>query len=149
MTKNGRPEAVSPVSRTCAIFGWLIRARACCSASKRAMTCLLSMPGLRIFTATLRRTGSFCSAMKTTPKPGGQPGASISPVPVGSCTRDAEHLAYLLHGKTSEKMELRHFCRGRVFLGENRESLIQVQQLFRLRTRGKLSLGQVNSLAIA
>ena len=51
------------------MFGWSIRASACRSASKRAMTCRVSMPGLMIFSATLRRTGSCCSAMKTTPMP--------------------------------------------------------------------------------
>ena len=45
------------------MFGWSIRASACRSASKRAITCLVSMPSLMIFSATLRRTGSCCSAM--------------------------------------------------------------------------------------
>ena len=39
------------------MLGWSIRARACRSASKRATTCAVSMPGLMIFSATLRRTG--------------------------------------------------------------------------------------------
>ena len=51
------------------MLGWSIRASACRSDSKRAITCLVSMPGLRTFSATLRRIGSCCSAMKTTPKP--------------------------------------------------------------------------------
>ena len=46
MTKYGRPAAVVPASRTLAMLGWSIRARACRSASKRASTCLESMPGL-------------------------------------------------------------------------------------------------------
>ena len=37
---------------------WSIIARACRSASKRAMTCRLSMPGLMTLRATLRWTGS-------------------------------------------------------------------------------------------
>ena len=41
------------------MFGWSIIARACRSASKRAMTWWLSMPGLMILSATLRRTGSL------------------------------------------------------------------------------------------
>ena len=40
------------------MLGWSIMARACRSASKRAITCLVSMPSLMIFRATLRRTGS-------------------------------------------------------------------------------------------
>ena len=40
------------------MFGWSIIARACRSASKRAITSRVSMPGLMIFRATLRRTGS-------------------------------------------------------------------------------------------
>ena len=40
------------------MFGWSIMARACRSASNRAITCCVSMPGLMIFRATLRRTGS-------------------------------------------------------------------------------------------
>ena len=44
-------------------------ARACRSASKRAITSRLSMPGLMILSATLRRTGSCCSATKTRPMP--------------------------------------------------------------------------------
>ena len=39
------------------MFGWSIIARACRSASKRATTCLESMPGLMTFRATRRRTG--------------------------------------------------------------------------------------------
>ena len=54
MTKYGRPLSVVPASSTLAIFGWSIIARACRSASKRAMTCRLSMPGLMILRATLR-----------------------------------------------------------------------------------------------
>ena len=42
------------------MFGWSISASACRSASNRAMTCRVSMPGLMTFSATLRRTG--CSA---------------------------------------------------------------------------------------
>ena len=61
--------AVAPASSTLAMLGWSIRARACRSASKRAITCRVSMPGLMIFRATLRRTGCCCSAMNTTPKP--------------------------------------------------------------------------------
>jgi outer membrane protein TolC len=59
----------SPPSKTRAMLGWSMRARACRSASKRAITCRVSMPGLRTLRATFRRTGCCCSAMKTTPKP--------------------------------------------------------------------------------
>ena len=69
MTKYGRPLPVCPASRTLAIFGWSMRARACRSASKRAMTCLLSMPGLMTFSATRRLTGSICWAIQTVPMP--------------------------------------------------------------------------------
>src|SRR5215470_15151516 len=48
---------------------WSIRARACRSASKRATTWRLSMPGLMTLRATLRWTGWVCSAMKTVPMP--------------------------------------------------------------------------------
>ena len=41
------------------MLGWSIIARACRSASKRAITCRVSMPGLMIFSATRRSTGSF------------------------------------------------------------------------------------------
>ena len=61
--------SVAPASRTRAMLGWSIRARAWRSASKRAMTWPVSMPGLMILSATLRRTGCSCSAMKTTPMP--------------------------------------------------------------------------------
>ena len=47
----------SPASRTLAMLGWSISARACRSASNRATTCLVSIPGLMTFRATLRRTG--------------------------------------------------------------------------------------------
>ena len=39
------------------MLGWSIIARAWRSASNRAITCFVSMPGLMIFRATLRRTG--------------------------------------------------------------------------------------------
>ena len=51
------------------MLGWSIMARACRSASKRAMTCRVSMPGLMTLRATLRWTGRVCSAMKTVPMP--------------------------------------------------------------------------------
>ena len=46
MTKYGRPAPVVPASSTWAMFGWSISARACRSASNRAITSRLSMPGL-------------------------------------------------------------------------------------------------------
>ena len=39
------------------MFGWSIRARACRSASKRAMTCRVSMPGLMILRRHLAADG--------------------------------------------------------------------------------------------
>ena len=39
ITKYGRPLSVVPASSTLAMFGWSISARACRSASKRAITC--------------------------------------------------------------------------------------------------------------
>ena len=51
------------------MLGWSISARAWRSASNRAMTWPVSMPGLMTLSATLRRTGFSCSAMKTTPMP--------------------------------------------------------------------------------
>ena len=58
-----------PASSTRAMFGWSIRARACRSASKRAMTCFESMPALMSLTATSRLTGSVCWAIQTVPMP--------------------------------------------------------------------------------
>ena len=63
MTKYGRPGSVVPASSTRAMLTWSIIASACRSASKRAMTCRLSMPGLMTLRATFRWTGSVCSAM--------------------------------------------------------------------------------------
>ena len=57
MTKYGRPDSVAPASSTRAMLAWSIMARACRSASKRAMTCRVSMPGLMTLRATLRCTG--------------------------------------------------------------------------------------------
>ena len=57
MTKYGRPASVAPPSKTRAMLTWSIIARACRSASKRAMTWRLSMPGLMTLRATLRCTG--------------------------------------------------------------------------------------------
>ena len=42
MTKYGRPVSVVPASKTWAMFGWSIMARACRSASKRA----IDLPGV-------------------------------------------------------------------------------------------------------
>src|SRR5216110_597646 len=53
MTKYGRPVSVAPPSKTRAMLTWSIIASACRSASKRAMTCRLSMPALMILNATL------------------------------------------------------------------------------------------------
>ncbi len=49
------------------MLGWSIIAKACASASKRAITAFVSMPGLMIFRATLRRIGACCSATKDDP----------------------------------------------------------------------------------
>ena len=69
ITKYGRPFSVAPASYTLAIPGWSIRARACRSDSNRATTSRLSIP-LRIsLRATMRRTGSVCSACQTSPMP--------------------------------------------------------------------------------
>ena len=57
--------SVVPASSTRAMFGWSIRASACRSASKRAMTCRESMPALMSLTATRRLTGSVCWAIQT------------------------------------------------------------------------------------
>ena len=69
ITKYGRPVSVAPASSTLAMFGWSISASACRSASKRAMTCRVSMPSLMTLRATRRLTGSRCSATQTVPKP--------------------------------------------------------------------------------
>ena len=69
ITKKGRPVSVAPASRTVAMLGWSMIASAWRSASNRATTCAVSMPGLMTFSATLRRTGFSCSAMKTAPMP--------------------------------------------------------------------------------
>ncbi len=69
MAKYGRPVSVAPASYTAAIDGWLIRARAWRSDSKRAITSLVSMPHLITLRATFRRTGSSCSASCTSPMP--------------------------------------------------------------------------------
>ena len=58
MTKYGRPASVAPASKTRAMLTWSIIASAWRSASKRAMTWRLSMPGLMTLSATLRWTGS-------------------------------------------------------------------------------------------
>ncbi len=51
------------------MFGWSIHASACRSCSKRATTWRVSMPSLMILSATVRRTGTSCSARKTEPNP--------------------------------------------------------------------------------
>ena len=53
---------MAPPSKTLAMLGWSIIASAWRSASKRAITWRVSIPGLMIFRATLRRTGCVCSA---------------------------------------------------------------------------------------
>jgi hypothetical protein len=69
ITKYGRPFAVAPPSSTLAMFGWSISASAWRSASNRTTTSRVSMPSLTIFSATLRTTGSRCSAIHTVPMP--------------------------------------------------------------------------------
>ena len=56
------PSTVKAASNTRAMWGWSIMAKAWRSASKRAITCLVSIPSLMIFRATRRRTGFSCSA---------------------------------------------------------------------------------------
>ena len=58
-----RPDSVVPPSITCAILGWSSKARAWRSDSKRAITCLESMPGLMTLSATWRLIGFFCSTL--------------------------------------------------------------------------------------
>ena len=69
MTKYGRPLGARPASMTRATLGWSIIASAWRSASKRVMMRRDSMPALRIFSATVRLTGSDCEARKTRPNP--------------------------------------------------------------------------------
>ena len=69
MTKKGRPASLVPASKIFAMWGWSMSARAWRSASKRAMTSLVSIPSLMILIATRRWTGSSCSAIHTTPHP--------------------------------------------------------------------------------
>ena len=69
MTKKGWPVGVMPASKTLAMLGWSMRARACLSCSKRASTERESMPALTSFTATDRFTGSDCRAAQTEPMP--------------------------------------------------------------------------------
>ena len=52
---------MTPPSKILAMLGWSIIASAWRSASKRAITCFVSIPGLMTFRATLRRTG--CSLL--------------------------------------------------------------------------------------
>ena len=63
ITKYGRPLSVAPPSNTRDMLGWSISANAWRSASKRATTAWVSIPGLMIFNATLRWIGRCCSAM--------------------------------------------------------------------------------------
>ena len=51
------------------MFGWSIIASACRSASKRAITCCVSMPELDDLQRHAADTGSSCSAMYTVPNP--------------------------------------------------------------------------------
>ena len=51
------------------MFGWSIMASAWRSASKRARTCLVSIPALITLSATMREIGTDCSAIQTVPKP--------------------------------------------------------------------------------
>jgi hypothetical protein len=69
MTKKGWPVGVMPASKTLAMLGWSMRARACRSCSNRASTDLESIPALTSFTATGRFTGSDCWAAQTEPMP--------------------------------------------------------------------------------
>ena len=57
MTKYGRPLSVVPASRTLAIWLWSISARAWRSASNRAMTWAVSIPGLMTLSATCAPDG--------------------------------------------------------------------------------------------
>src|SRR5262245_18221748 len=80
-----------PPSSTRAMLGWSIRARACRSASKRAMTCFESIPTLISLSATNRLTGSVCWAIQTVPMPP-SPIASSSlygPISVPDCSQTA------------------------------------------------------------
>ena len=69
MTKYGRPAVGRAGVEHLGDVRMVHQRQACRSASKRAMTCRVSMPGLMILSATVRRIGSSCSAMKTTPMP--------------------------------------------------------------------------------
>ncbi len=69
IAKYGNPSGDAPASYTRAMLGWSISASACRSASKRATTCALSMPGRTTLSATRRLTGVSCSARKTQPMP--------------------------------------------------------------------------------
>ena len=69
MTKYGLPVIVLPASMILAMFGCSMIASACFSRANLETTCFVSMPSLMILSATIRLTGSFCSAFQTSPKP--------------------------------------------------------------------------------
>ena len=69
ITKYGRPLAWRRRRIRCAMFGWSMRASACRSASKRAITCLVSIPSLMILKATGGCTGSLLRHLDRLPAP--------------------------------------------------------------------------------
>ncbi len=65
MTKYGCPSGVEPASKTLAIVGCSMIARACRSASKRLSRAASKRPARTSLRATRRVTGSVCSASQT------------------------------------------------------------------------------------
>ena len=64
MTKYGRPVVVAPALRTFAMPGWSIIASACRSASKRAMTCFVSIDRLLLLGEIHRPEPAFADQLQ-------------------------------------------------------------------------------------
>ena len=114
------------------MLGWSIRARACRSASNRAMTCRESIPALMSLTATSRLTGSVCWAIQTVPMP---PSPICSSSLYGPMTAPGASATMLVR-RHPELPGGRRFGRG--FLQEAAGAFVEPQQVLHLLAQFRL-----------
>src|SRR5262249_41370404 len=78
-----------------------------------------------------------------------QPGPGISPLPVSMGPGNGQGLSRFVDGKSSKQAELGHLGRVGILAAQDRQRLVQVEDLIRIGLRDRFGLGEVQSFAFA
>src|SRR5438034_3872042 len=87
--------------------------------------------------------------LRSAPKLAVQPGASVIPVTVGRCGRDANGFAGLFHRQAGEVTQLDESCRGGIGRSQFAESVVDGEKLIRWGGGGDIDGIDIESLELA